>query len=79
MQSPKLRPIYSAEASVKPLSKSAKVSLLKVEKVLNPPQNPKVQKILAEGDSKCRVSARPSMIPSAKQASTLAARVPNGK
>lgn len=62
-----------------PLSTSAKVSPLKVEKVLNPPQNPKVQKILDEGESSCRVSARPNMIPNAKQAITLAASVPKGK
>lgn len=55
------------------------VSTLKVENVLKPPQKPTTQKMREAGEINCLWSAKPMKKPTAKQAPTLAANVPQGK
>ena len=54
------------------------VSLVKVEKVLNPPQKPAINNTLA-GPPNFPLTLRPTSKPKTKQASTLAKSVAHGK
>ncbi len=54
-------------------------SLLKVEKVLKPPQNPITQKSFASVEIICLLSAKPTTKPNTKQAKIFTIKVPKGK
>ncbi len=62
------------------LRKSWIVSLLKLENVLNPPQNPTTTKSLDVATKSADLkAAQPPNVPRIRQAKILAVSVPNGK
>jgi hypothetical protein len=70
--------IYNRLFMLCPCCKSPKVSLLNVEKVLNPPQKPTAQNSRIIGESTCRWSASPTTKPNTKQATIFTTNVPKG-
>ncbi len=62
-----------------PVCKRLRVSLLNVENVLNPPQKPTTQNILADAEIICLLSAKPITKPTIKQAKIFTINVPRGK
>ena len=78
-QSNTLARTYRIKLALCPCWKSVRVSLLKAEKVLKPPQKPTVQNNFVAGERSCLWSASPIKKPKAKQAIILTTKVPNGK
>jgi hypothetical protein len=57
----------------------ARFSFAKVEKVVNPPQNPTVRNIFQPGENKESLSDSPYINPIRKQPEILTKKVPKGK
>ena len=77
-QSNTLKSTYRTVFKPWPCWKRVKVSLLKAEKVLKPPQKPTVKNNRAVWERTCLWSASPMIKPKAKQAVTFTRKVPNG-
>jgi hypothetical protein len=79
MQMTKLSVIFAIAEIINPLRKSSKVSALKVEKVLKPPQNPTAIKNRNELCVSVLADVKPKKSPSMSELIIFARSVPKGK
>ncbi len=74
-----LSPVYITKWKKSPSRNSARFSLAKVEKVVNPPQKPTVRNIFHPGVKREVLSEKPYINPMSRHPEILTKKVPKGK